>query len=215
MDLRALTPETLRKAILSVEQPVEHALLELPDGALAPGSTVENDLRTALARTVRSPLADPLPDGLRELAAGALSQVEARQALNALALAQGQLLFEVALRLPGGWAQAEILVEEDGGGQGDDETGGAIHLTLQLRPDGLGPLRVLVRLAGDEVSCYLVCSDPEAAGFVGDRLPELSSSLASQGLRVAALQALAAPKSSFSPLGPSRLALDPLLDALA
>lgn len=217
VDLRTLTPEALRKAIVSLGQPVEHTLLELLDGqGAASGSEIETDLKTALARTVQSPLTDSLPDELKQLAAQAWGRVEAGQALNVLAMAHGQLLFQVAVHGFGEWDLADILVEEDGKRQGDEKNEGVSHLTLQLQPDALGPLRVLVRLKGDEVSCYLACSGPGVAEFVGERLPELRSGLVNQGLQVLALQALVVPNTpeAFGPLKPSRLLTQPLLDAL-
>jgi len=216
VDLGRLTSEALRSAIRSLAQPVERSLLELGDGRAAPGgSGVEADLRTALARILGDPGADVLPDNLKELAGQALARVEARQALNVLAMAHGQLLLEVAVRGPRGWEPAAILVEdEESAGRGEAHER-VTHLTLQLQPDALGALRVVVRLKGDEVSCYLACSDPHVAEFAGARLAELRSGLTSRGLRVGAVQALALPGAeAVGPLRPSRLLAWPLLDAL-
>jgi flagellar hook-length control protein FliK len=217
VNLDNLTPAALQKAIRSLGQPVERKLLNLLDrGGAVALSEVQNDVTAALARIVRGPVARSLPDGLKELAAETLAHVEARQALNALAVADGQLLLQVALRGPGGWELADILVEEEGRREGDDGSDKALHLTLQLHPDALGPLRALVRLRREEVACSLVCSNPEVAEFIGDRLPEFQTGLAKQGFQVRSLQAVAvsSPAEAFGPLRPSRLRPRSLLDAL-
>ena len=218
VDLPSVTPEAVRKALHTVHEPVERKIVRLlgPQSAQA-GPSIGADLKTALTRLLQSPLADSLPEELKHVAAEVLGQVEARQALNVLAMAHGQLVFEVALRGPAGWDAVEILVEEDGGGGEDGSEAPATQVTLQLRPDALGPLRVLARISGDEVSCYLASSESAVAEFVTTRLDELRSGLTRQGLQVKALQAVVVPNTpeAFGPLKPSRLLTRPLLDARA
>jgi flagellar hook-length control protein FliK len=220
LDSQSLTPEAVREAIASQGKPIEHALRGAaldPQTELSLSEIVETDLKSALVRTLQSPLADRLPETLKQLVAQTAGQVEGRQALNVMAMAHGQLLFEVALRTPHGCDRIEILVEKDGGGgAGENEAGeSTTQVTLQLTPDGLGPLRVLTRLSGDEVSCYLACADSRVADFVEARLPKLRAGLEHQGLQVKALQAVVVPESpdAFAPLRPSRLLSKPLLDA--
>ncbi|HLC42103.1 MAG TPA: flagellar hook-length control protein FliK [Methylomirabilota bacterium] len=216
VDPRSVTPEAIRKAIHSVADPVERKLLQLldPQSARA-GSAIGTDLKVALTRLLQSSVADSLSEELRQVAAQTLGQVEARQGLNVLAMAHGQLLFEVALHGQEGWDAVEILVEEDGGGGEDGSESPATQVTLQLRPDALGPLRVLARISGDEVSCYLASSESAVAEFVTARLDELRSGLEQHGLQVKALQAVVVPDTpeAFGPLKPSRLLARPLLDA--
>jgi hypothetical protein len=216
VDLLNVTPDAIRKALHSVAEPVERKLVHLLDpqsGRAA--SEIGADLKTALTRLVQSPLADSVPEELKHVAAQTLGQVEARQALNVLAMAHGQLLFEVALRGAEGWDAVEVLVEEDGGGGEDGSQASATQVTLQLSPDALGPLRVLARISGDEVSCYLASGESAVAEFVTARLDALRSGLERQGLQVKALQAVVVPNTpeAFGRLKPSRLLARPLLDA--
>lgn len=83
-------------------------------------------------------------------------------------------------------AQAEILAQVESGilknlGQG------LRQLTLELTPDDLGKLNIVLQVKGNEVNAVIRADNAEAARVISENLAQLRQSLEQQGLKVSKL----------------------------
>lgn len=64
---------------------------------------------------------------------------------------------------------------------------GTKQLTMQLNPENLGKLNVVLQTKGDEVRALIRADNPDTARMIADQLESIKSSLENQGLKVAKL----------------------------
>lgn len=64
---------------------------------------------------------------------------------------------------------------------------GTKQLTMQLNPENLGKLNVILQTKGDEVRALIRADNPDSARMIADQLESIRASLENQGLKVAKL----------------------------
>ncbi|WP_243438790.1 flagellar hook-length control protein FliK [Fundidesulfovibrio soli] len=85
-------------------------------------------------------------------------------------------------------AQASQLLEQVEAGVFRNMGQGVKQLTLELTPEGLGKLNVVLTVKGKEVQAMIKADTPEAEKMLSENLGQLKKSLEDQGLSVAKLE---------------------------
>ena len=183
-DASKLSAESVRRGIEGSGVGYEGRLAELAargvDGPTL-AAAARHDLKGVLLR-----LGTRLGGGRRRAARlaarieTAVSALEARQALNATSIRQGEI--QVTLPLLQGDTPSFVHLgiqrdPADGEPEGTPRERGYRVLML-LEFDGLGPTRVDVRMQRGQVGGRILVRDIEASAYLGERVPELSERLA-------------------------------------
>jgi hypothetical protein len=214
-DNLAVLLDALASAMLGREQ-IERGF-SLRDAVRSLGLQLEGDLRKALESPGSTPVPSqaglkaslmkvleefrakiqsaeinaPDAKAIRELTPAlerAVRAIESQQVLNVhFQEAEGKLLIQLPLILPGLMGKANIFIHSEEGQAGRKERKDAFRVVFALEMDALGDVMAQANFRGKDATIRINCENCDAATFVEGLLPELEKLLSAAGYRVTEL----------------------------